>query len=119
MILAHKIRLKPNQEGKRYFAKACGTARFVFNWGLARWKELFEAGQPVNKFSLEKEFNGIKRDQYPWVVEVTKCAPERAFDDLGQAFAHFFRGVKTGKKIGYPKFKKKGKSTDSFYLSND
>ena len=30
--LAHKIRLTPTPEQVTYFKKACGTARFVYNW---------------------------------------------------------------------------------------
>jgi putative transposase len=37
MILAHKIRLDPTQFQESYFRKAAGTARFVYNWGLAEW----------------------------------------------------------------------------------
>jgi len=32
MIKAHKIRLHPTPEQAVYFAKAAGTARFVWNW---------------------------------------------------------------------------------------
>jgi putative transposase len=35
MIKAHKIRLHPTPEQAKYFARAAGTARFVFNWALA------------------------------------------------------------------------------------
>ena len=34
MLRAHKIRLYPNDKQVTYFAKACGTARFAYNWGL-------------------------------------------------------------------------------------
>jgi putative transposase len=32
MIKAHKIRLNLTEEQQVYFAKAAGTARFVWNW---------------------------------------------------------------------------------------
>ena len=35
MILAHRIRLDPNNVQRTYFAKACGVARFAYNWALA------------------------------------------------------------------------------------
>jgi len=35
MIKAHKIRLNLSPEQEHYFRKAAGTARFVYNWGLA------------------------------------------------------------------------------------
>ena len=39
---------------------------------------------------------------------------EGAFDDLGKAYSNFFAG-----RGAYPRYKKKGKSRESFYLSND
>ena len=45
---------------------------------------------------------------------MTKCVVEGAFDDLEKAYANFFAG-----RAEYPKYKKKGKSHESFYLSND
>ena len=32
MIRAHKLRLHPTEEQMTYFARAAGTARFVWNW---------------------------------------------------------------------------------------
>jgi transposase len=45
MILAHKIRLDPTPEQVHYFRKAAGTARFTYNWGLAEWKRMYQAGE--------------------------------------------------------------------------
>jgi len=114
IVVSHKIRLVPNQMQEEYFRKACGTARFTYNWGLAEWKRQYENGQKPSAYSLKMLFNRIKKEQFPWVAEVTKCAPEQAFADLQRAFVNFFR-----KNARYPNFKKKGRSKDSFYLSND
>lgn len=114
VVRSHKIRLVPNKSHLAYFKKACGTSRFAYNWGLAKWQERYEQGLPTGSNVIRKEFNSIKKEEFPWTSEVTKCAPEQAFVDLQQAFSRFFN--KTSK---YPKFKKKGKSKDSFYLSNE
>jgi len=45
MIRAHKIRLYPNNKQAAYFAKACGVARFAYNWALAEWKRRYEPGK--------------------------------------------------------------------------
>ena len=119
MILAHKIRLKPNKAQATYFAKASGVARLAYNWGLAEWKRLYEAGEKPSAFGIKKAFNAIKREQFPFVLEVTKTAPEQAFADLGKAFSNFFRGLKKGQDVGFPKFKSKKRSRQAFYVSND
>ncbi len=115
---SHKIRLKPNNKQANYFARACGVSRVAYNWGLAEWQKQYEAGGKPSAYALDKKFNAIKREEYPFVTEVTKCSAQRAILGLGNAFQNFFRNVKAGKKVGYPKFKKKG-IRDSFYISND
>ena len=119
MIRAHKIRLYPNNVQATYFAKASGTARFAYNWGLTEWKRRYETGEQVNEGILRKELNSIKREKFPWMLEVTKCAPQLAIkNDLNSAFRNFFRGQKQGQQVGFQKFHKKG-INDSFSLSND
>src|SRR6266516_3422697 len=119
MIKAHKIRLHPTAEQANYFVRAAGMARFVFNWALAEWKAQSEAGGKPNATALKKQFNAIRREQFPWSYEVTKCAIEGAFMDVAAAFKNFFEGRKAGRKTGYPKFKSKKRSRKSFYLAND
>ena len=119
MIKAHKIRLNPTPEQATYFAKAAGTARFCFNWARAEWQKQYEAGGQPSALALRTQFNEIKKDQFPWVYDVTKCAVEGAFMDVAAAFKNFFEGRKAGRKTGYPKFKSKKHSRPSFYLAND
>nr|WP_246217485.1 helix-turn-helix domain-containing protein [Paraburkholderia panacisoli] len=103
----HKIRLDPTAEQAKYFARACGVARFAYNWALAEWKRQYEAGAKPNEAALRKQLNAIKAVEFPWMAEVTKCAPQVAIMNVGLAFDHFFRRVKLGQKPGYPRFKRK------------
>jgi putative transposase len=107
------------------------VARHAFNWALARWKEARAEGKRVKMKDLKAEYNQIKSEQFPWCYEVTKCAPEQAFADLGQAFANYWRmkekGTqpklkhprKDGEEAGFPRFKSKKRDRLSFYLAND
>ena len=116
MILAHKIQLDPTNVQRTYFSKACGVARFTYNWALSKAKKQYERdnGSNFSESALRKELNAIKKEQFPWMLEVTKCAPQLAIKDgLAKAFKNFF-----AKRAGFPKFKKKGVN-DSFSLSND
>lgn len=114
MIKAHKIRLHPTPEQATYFAKAAGTSRFVWNWALAEWNRQYEAGEKPSSLKLKKQFNEIRRAQFPWTWEVTKNASDQPFLDLGKAFTAFFEG-----KARRPRFKSKKRSKLSFYLAND
>jgi putative transposase len=116
ILRAHKIRLYPNNKQATYFAKACGVARFAYNWALARSKVLYEQDKSYkfNEAALRRELNAIKGEQFPWMFEVTKCAPQLAIkNDLNSAYRNFF-----AKRAEFPKFHKKGVN-DSFEISND
>jgi len=113
---AHRIRLYPNNKQATYFNKACGVARFAYNWALARSRELYERDGTYrfNEASLRRDLNAIKAEQFPWMYEVTKCAPQLAIQNsLNSAFKNFF-----AKRAGFPNFSKKG-IHDSFSTSND
>src|SRR5437588_3798938 len=114
MIKAHKIRLNPAPEQANYFARAAGTNRFVWNWALAEWDRQYEAGEKPTALKLKKQFNEIRREQFPWTWEVTKNASDQPILDLGKAFSAFFEG-----KARRPRFKSKKRSKASFYLAHD
>ena len=119
MLIAHKIALDPNNVQATYLAKAAGVARFAYNWALAEWQRQYEAWKQDNSLpkpsqqALRRQLNAIKREQFPWMLEVTKNAPQMAIIQLGEAFKNFFAG-----RAKYPKFRKKGVH-DRFTLTND
>jgi putative transposase len=109
LILAHKIALDPNDAQVTYFARAAGTARFAYNWALAEWQRqhLARKADPSlpapSEAGLRRQMNALKPTQFPWMLDVTKNAPQQAIKNLGTAFKRFFAGQ--GK---YPQFKRKG-----------
>jgi len=119
MLIAHRVALDPNNTQATYFARAAGTARFAYNWALAEWQRQYEAWKADNalpkpsQMALRRQLNALKREQFPWMLEVTKNAPQMAIIQLGQAFQNFFAG-----RARYPKFRKKGVH-DRFSLTND
>jgi len=123
MRRAHKIRLNPTLEQARYFRKAAGTKRFVYNWALTRWQ--WAKGQGLNEYGMmaaKKDFNGLKGELFPWVYEVAKDVAEGAFADLGKALKNYFdskKGKRKGTKMGFPRFKSKKHKKQSFRLNND
>jgi len=119
VIIAHRIALDPNNAQATYFARACGVARFAYNWALAEWQRQYEAAKAdpalpkPSQAALRRQLNAIKCEQFPWMLEVTKCAPQMAIIQLGEAFRNFFAG-----RARYPQFRKKGVH-DRFTLTND
>ena len=118
MIISHKIELIPNNKAKTHFKKAFGCARLAYNWGLAKWQEYYKQGVKKSYLDLKKEFNAIKKEQFPFVYEVSKYATQQPFLNLNEAFKKFFRDLKQG-KVSYPKFKKKRLNYGSYYIGGD
>ncbi len=133
MILARRATLRPSHEQAAALGRACGTARWAWNWGLARkrdaWKlrkEALDAGverslapKVPTAIDLNRELNVLKKldvesGGVPWMYQSTKCAPQEALRDLDAAFEHFFRRVKAGETPGYPRFKSRSRSPGHF-----
>ena len=118
ITISHKIELVPNNKQKSYFRKAFGCARLAYNWGLAEWQRRHKEGEKVDAYGLKKAFNAIKKEEYPFVLEVTKYATQQPFINLGKAFKKFFEDLKRG-AVSYPQFKKKKDNEGSFYIGGD
>lgn len=106
---AHKIKLKPNKAQAIMLAKTAGTARYAYNWGLAKWNELYEAGEKCSAYSLIALW---KHERPEWALEVGAACLQRPFMHLEGAFKAFFRGARK-----HPTFHKKG-LRDGFYVPN-
>jgi putative transposase len=118
MLVAHKIRIYPNAKQEVGLRKACGAARWAWNWALNEWQKSYENKEKVNEGLLRKKLNSIKKEQFPWLLESTKSSPQQAIINLGKAYQSYFKSLKTNKKVGRPKFKSKKKNKDSFYIDN-
>ena len=107
---AHTIKLKPNKAQAVLLSKTAGTARYAYNWGLAKWKELYEKGEKCDQYMLSRLWTQTRPE---WSKEVFSGAGFKAIMNLGGAYNAFFRGFRS-----HPTFHKKG-LRDSFYISND
>jgi len=119
---AYKTELKPNKGQRQLLEQHCGTARFAYNWGLNLRIEAYKSKseEKLNAISLHKKLNSLKKEEFPWMYQVSKCAPQEALRDLDKAYQGFFRRLKTrksGEAPGFPRFKSKHDSKQSFRLT--
>jgi len=92
VVRGYKTELDLNNAQITACRKHAWVARFAYNWGLRRSQEERQAGRNApGAISLHKELNALKKTDYPWMYEVSKCAAQEALRDLEQAFKHFFR----------------------------
>jgi putative transposase len=115
---AYKTEIHPNNVQRTALLRHAGAARFVYNWGLARKKAQYEAGEKtLGAQKLDGELRGIIDAEFPWMREITSHARQSALADLDKAYKNFFdrikKGVK-GKATGFPKFKSRRNGIGSF-----
>jgi putative transposase len=117
---AYKYELDPDNAQRTSLLQHAGVARFTYNWGLEQRIKLYKNDQENDRFTdlirQHRLLNSLKKTQFPWMYECSKCAPQEALRDLGRAFTNFHRGLKGGKSVGFPRFKSKGVN-DSFRLT--
>jgi putative transposase len=121
MILGHTIALDPTPEQAAHFRRACGTARFAYNWGLAEWQRMREAGEKPSMAAVKSRWNAHRKAELPWTYKITKCASGQAIMALGTAFANFLQDCKKPcqrRRFRYPRFKNRALN-ESFALWND
>lgn len=110
---AYKTELDINNAQSTLLFKHAGVARFAWNWGLSRRiKEYKLFGKSSNYIEQSRQLNSEKKLSFPWMYEVSKCAPQEALRDLEKAFANFY-----AKKSNHPRFKSKKDGVNKFRLT--
>jgi len=119
---AYRFALDPTPAQERALRSHVGASRFAWNWGLAKCLERYEAeGKWYSGIGLHKLWNAEKKADpaLAWWAENSKCSYQEAFRDLERALRDFVKskkGQRAGRRVGFPRFKKRGKCRDSFRL---
>ena len=107
--------LLPNNKQKAKLFQYANTARFAYNWALAKEQENSKSdGKFLSDIDLRKEFTKMKQTQeYKWLNDISNNVTKQAIKDACDAYKKFFKGL-----AKFPKFKSKKKTTPSFYQDN-
>ena len=117
---AYRFALDPTAAQERALRSHAGAARFAYNWGLAKCQQRYRAERKwYSAGELHKIWNAQKKADpaLAWWAENSKCAYQEAFRNLDRALHDFTdsrKGKRKGKRLGFPRRKKKGKCRDSF-----
>jgi putative transposase len=123
VVQAYRFALDPSPAQQRALVSHAGAARFAWNWGLARCRERYDAERKwYSAVELHRMWNAEKKADpgLAWWRENSKCAYQEAFRDLDRALGEFIRsknGQRNGKRLGFPRWKKRGRCKDSFRFS--
>jgi putative transposase len=116
----------------RLLSSYCGARRFAYNWVLRTVAENLEirrrdreAGVPDHQLvpaiswkatRLSVRWNGVKGEVAPWWPEVSMHAFRSGIVDAAQALENWSKsrsGERGGRRVGFPRFKKRGKCVES------
>lgn len=124
MLEAVKVALDPTPAQERRLLSHAGAARFAFNAALAHVKEAIEAGEKPewSFYSLRKWWNHNKDelavdDGVIWWADNSKEAYSYGLESLAKGLSNWAksrRGIRKGRKVGFPKFKSKNKTAPRF-----
>ncbi|WP_375792515.1 RNA-guided endonuclease InsQ/TnpB family protein [Clostridium perfringens] len=106
MKRAYKIEINPTAEQKSKIHQTIGVSRFIYNFYIARNKEIYEReGKFVSGMDFSKWLNNEyipNNQEMKWIKEVSSKATKQSIMNGDKAFRDFFK-----KDKGFPKFKKK------------
>ncbi len=115
MITSMKVRLEPNNKQVSKLFQCAGTARFIYNWTLAKEEENYKnGGKFISDNELRKEITILKKTgEFKWLNGVSNNVAKQAVKDGCEAYKKFFKHL-----ADKPKFKSRRKSKPSFYHDN-
>lgn len=116
---AFKYRIYPNKTERNYIEKCFAGCRVVYNCLLYDIKTERENNpdikQNLSKFGLSYKVKELKqKEDKDWLYECDANALIFEAHNLADGFQKFFRDLKIGNNPGYPKFKNKNESCQSF-----
>ena len=122
-----KVRLYPTEDQKILFNKAFGCCRFVYNKHKEE-RDSFYNKNIKDKNLSKKEIQELHKtfkpktqkefcDEFEWLREIPAITVTDSIRRCDAAYNNFFQsrsGKRKGRKVGFPKFKSKKESKQSF-----
>jgi putative transposase len=119
---AYRFALAPTAAQEEFLRACVGASRFWFNAGLALVKARLDARErgedvsvPWSYHQLCSEFKGdaIKDGLAPWRREVPVGSYQAGLEACGRALENFSQGRKAGRRVGFPRFRVKGRCREA------
>jgi putative transposase len=113
---AYRFELAPRAEQAVFLGACAGAARFWFNQALDEVRRRLDARRrgddvrlPWSYKALCSEFDKEWRaERCGWQHEVVCGSYQGGFESLGLALKNFSEGRRAGRRVGFPRFRRKG-----------
>ena len=106
MIKAIKVQLKPNNKQNSLLFQCAGTARFAYNWAIAKQEENYKnGGKFLSDGILRKELTQLKQGEFAWLYKYRDREPNygdawfKAFDMVTRENNYSTTKVKNNRKL--------------------
>jgi putative transposase len=118
---AYRFALAPTAEQERFLEGCAGGSRFFYNWGLSlvdtrlRLRRAYgpSVAVPWSYKELCSEFAKVKDEVAPWRCEVVVGSQQAGLEALGAGLRRFLEGRRTGRRVGFPRLRRKGRCRES------
>ena len=124
MKKSYKYRIYPNKEQQEKISQFFGCSRKMYNlllnWWVSAYKEYKTNGTPIGTLPQPTFYK--KQEEYSYLKDCDAVALATSRINLKSALDNYFKSKKDkrkGKKVHFPKFKKKGKCRDSYCTFNN
>lgn len=111
MLKAYEYRIYPNREQEEKIKQHIGCSRWIYNYALEKKMKAWTIDKKnLSRFDIQKDLPKLKKaEETKWLKEVNSQTLQSSLEHLDKAYTRFFK-----EKKGFPKFKSKHKSKQSF-----
>lgn len=118
MLRVVKVRLYPNKDQQLLIHQHFGSCRFVYNMLLDAKIKAYECNDNLSIYDLKKRLVPMKNAiGGEFLKQIDSTALQNSIINMDKAYKNFFRKIKLGEKKGFPKFKSKHDSRQSYQSS--
>ncbi|PLS27973.1 transposase [Bifidobacterium anseris] len=119
MLKGIDVALDPTPTQERLMRQHAGAARFAYNAALAHIKACLDRHEKTgwSYYGLRRWWNGNKDVLAPWWKENSKEAYNTGLEALSNGLTNWWKsktGQRKGRRVGFPKFKKRTKAKRRF-----
>lgn len=113
MIKAYKYRILPTEEQEVFLEKHFGCVRKMYNLALDLKQKSYKEGVKISCYDIKKLIP-VWKEEFEYLKEVNSSSLQQSILNLDNAFKRFYK-----KQGGYPKFKSKHNSKNSFSIPSN
>jgi putative transposase len=116
MLKAFEYRIYPDKEQKEQIIKHIGSCRWIYNYALEKKIKAWEKDKKnLSRFDIQADLPKLKNaEDTKRLKEVNSQSLQASLEHLDRAYKTFFKTKK-----GFPKFKNKRKSKQSYSIPTE